>query len=211
MLLSCCHVFHRDCLRSWERHSRSRCCPVCRKEGYQTRAHEAGNDLFLHECVTAIQAAARARSARQKHGAALRARVHAVLPGRRRDFCVARLGTYGDCVERRALAGSSEIDALFQECGAGVTALRAALGHGQQAATDWEEVKARCARRGLSDCPICLVPLGHVGDGGVAEEHCGRMVLLSCSHAFHDRCIAAFEAFSLSSARRWARRWLRCW
>ena len=32
VLLSCGHVFHRACLRSWERHSKSRCCPVCRKQ-----------------------------------------------------------------------------------------------------------------------------------------------------------------------------------
>ena len=30
VLLSCAHVFHRACLGSWERHSKSRCCPVCR-------------------------------------------------------------------------------------------------------------------------------------------------------------------------------------
>eukprot|EP00966_Prymnesium_polylepis_P057128 1323221-Prymnesium_polylepis.1 len=27
VLLSCGHVFHRECLTSWERYSRSRCCP----------------------------------------------------------------------------------------------------------------------------------------------------------------------------------------
>eukprot|EP00962_Isochrysis_galbana_P026567 scaffold8247_cov116-Isochrysis_galbana.AAC.12 len=42
VLLSCSHVFHRDCLRSWERYSRSRCCPVCRKQHYKKRAHTQG-------------------------------------------------------------------------------------------------------------------------------------------------------------------------
>jgi hypothetical protein len=42
VLLSCSHVFHRECLRSWERYSRSRCCPVCRKQHYKKRAHAEG-------------------------------------------------------------------------------------------------------------------------------------------------------------------------
>jgi len=46
VLLSCSHVFHTDCLRSWEQYSRSRCCPVCRKQHYKKRAHFEGGLVF---------------------------------------------------------------------------------------------------------------------------------------------------------------------
>ena len=49
VLLSCAHVFHRACLSSWERHSKSRCCPVCRKLHYQKRACHDGEDLYRQQ------------------------------------------------------------------------------------------------------------------------------------------------------------------
>ena len=49
MLLSCSHTFHRACLGSWERFSKSRCCPVCRKLHYQKRVIDAA--LWVNEPV----------------------------------------------------------------------------------------------------------------------------------------------------------------
>ena len=72
VLLSCGHVFHRACLRSWERHSKSRCCPVCRKLHYRKRAISDGVNLYMDECATRIQAVARGVAARRTTSRALR-------------------------------------------------------------------------------------------------------------------------------------------
>uniref|UniRef100_A0AAV2L4H5 RING-type domain-containing protein n=1 Tax=Knipowitschia caucasica TaxID=637954 RepID=A0AAV2L4H5_KNICA len=56
VLLSCSHIFHRACVQTFEKFSRQKCCPVCRKQSYETRViHDAAN-LFRHQCATRIQA-----------------------------------------------------------------------------------------------------------------------------------------------------------
>eukprot|EP00962_Isochrysis_galbana_P016458 scaffold4716_cov109-Isochrysis_galbana.AAC.16 len=76
---------------------------------------------------------------------------------------------------------------------------------------DWVHVQARAAARGETDCPVCLSPVGGCPPlcqpcddtgGGPAEGRNERLALLSCSHVFHERCVAAFEAFALSPAAR---------
>lgn len=52
MLLSCSHVFHKTCLQAFERFSRRKCCPMCRKERYETRVIHDGAQLFKHKCAT---------------------------------------------------------------------------------------------------------------------------------------------------------------
>jgi hypothetical protein len=37
VLLSCSHVFHERCIKSFERFAREKCCPICRSAAYQKR------------------------------------------------------------------------------------------------------------------------------------------------------------------------------
>ncbi|CAB1349482.1 unnamed protein product, partial [Coregonus sp. 'balchen'] len=55
VLLSCSHVFHRACLQAFERFSGRKCCPMCRKEQYETRLQEL-NDSFVQYCHTDVEA-----------------------------------------------------------------------------------------------------------------------------------------------------------
>ncbi|XP_013931435.1 PREDICTED: RING finger protein 32 isoform X2 [Thamnophis sirtalis] len=56
VLLSCSHVFHRACLKAFERFSAKKSCPMCRKTQYQTRVIHDGARLFKIKCATRIQA-----------------------------------------------------------------------------------------------------------------------------------------------------------
>ncbi|MEW5306773.1 MAG: hypothetical protein WDW36_009213 [Sanguina aurantia] len=56
---------------------------------------------------------------------------------------------------------------------------------------DWPAVVALASGRGDAECPICLGELHRRGSAAIAW--------LSCSHCLHLECIAAFEAFELSS------------
>ena len=42
VLLSCSHVFHTQCLASFERYAQVRCCPLCRCQAYQKKRIEDG-------------------------------------------------------------------------------------------------------------------------------------------------------------------------
>lgn len=52
VLLSCSHVFHKTCLQAFERFSRRKLCPMCRKEQYETRVIHDAAQLFRHKCAT---------------------------------------------------------------------------------------------------------------------------------------------------------------
>lgn len=180
VLLSCGHVFHKACLRSWERHSKSRCCPVCRKLHYRKHAIDDGANLYREECATRIQAAARGVLVRRATDKALRA----LNPERRRRYCERRLCGLTDELLGRLDAERSAVDELFAEIDSSVAASRAVL-HGE--ADDWSAIEHAARSRGLGDCPVCL---NAMGDGEA-------LTLLSCTHVFHARCLASFERFSI--------------
>ncbi|KAM7369827.1 hypothetical protein PAMP_011117 [Pampus punctatissimus] len=65
VLLSCSHVFHRACLQAFERFTGRKCCPMCRREQYETRVIHDAARLFRHQCATRIQACWRGYVARK--------------------------------------------------------------------------------------------------------------------------------------------------
>jgi hypothetical protein len=183
VLLSCGHTFHRTCLRSWERHSKSRCCPVCRKLHYRKRTIDDGANLYREECVVRLQAAARGALARRATAKALR---H-LNPTRRRRYCEQRLGGLADRLIRGLDAEHSAVDDLFAEIDSSVAASRALLGGAD--GDDWVALEALSRARGLGDCPVCLN----------ACTEAEPLALLSCTHVFHSRCLDSFETFSLQT------------
>ena len=59
VLLSCSHVFHRKCVRSFEKFSKQRVCPICRQEEYQKKCILDARERYLERSAVAIQAAFR--------------------------------------------------------------------------------------------------------------------------------------------------------
>ena len=180
VLLSCGHVFHRACLRSWERHSKSKVCPVCRKQHYRKHGIEDGVNIYRDECAVRLQAAWRGAHTRRTTDKALR---HA-NPTRLRRYCERRLGGLTDDLLGRLEAERSAVDELFAEIDSSVAASRVMMG---EQPVDWAH-KAHVARaRGLGDCPVCLT----------AMKEGEPLTLTSCTHVFHERCLASFERFSI--------------
>ncbi|GLI69340.1 hypothetical protein VaNZ11_013926 [Volvox africanus] len=67
VLLSCSHTFHRHCLASFERFSRSKTCPLCRAQQYQKKVIRDGEVIYRTRCATRIQAAWRGFAARRQY------------------------------------------------------------------------------------------------------------------------------------------------
>ncbi|KAJ3396021.1 RING finger protein 32 [Lobulomyces angularis] len=55
VLLSCSHVFHRQCLESFERHVNKKSCPLCRAQGYEKRLIHHGKKSWIENCIVTIQ------------------------------------------------------------------------------------------------------------------------------------------------------------
>ena len=185
VLLSCGHVFHRACLKSWERHAKSRCCPVCRKLHYQKRACHDGANVYRQECATRLQAAWRGLRVRRAWAPALRRANPAAL----RAWGEQKLGSLTDKLVSELDAEHDAVDALFAEIDCSVAASRQVFDLGAGTGTDWVAAEAAARGRGCSECPVCLGALGEKDE----------LSLLSCSHVYHARCLASFERFSLGA------------
>ena len=124
VLLSCGHVFHRDCLLSWERYSRSRVCPVCRKQHYRKRTLHDGANLYKAECATKLQALMRGHCARKTHGAAIRR----LNPARLRQYCEEKLTSLTDRLVDQLDAEHDDLDAFFAQIDSSVAVSRVMMG-----------------------------------------------------------------------------------
>ncbi|XP_008306593.1 RING finger protein 32 [Cynoglossus semilaevis] len=189
VLLSCSHVFHKSCLRSFERISGRKCCPLCRREQYQTRLGQGGARLFR---TPRIQACWRGHVARKSYRH-VRKTVWPKDQGLRRKFFEARLQELNDSLVRHCPTDTetflTDIDRslswsrrVFQQLE------RRNVGEPQD--PDWTRIQNQVIHRGLRDCPICLMPLCS------QDIPSCTAVLLSCSHLFHQLCLEAFESFT---------------
>ncbi|XP_034415483.1 RING finger protein 32 [Cyclopterus lumpus] len=205
VLLSCSHVFHRACLRAFERFSGRRCCPMCRNEPYEARVIYDAARLFRHQCATRIQACWRGYLARKRYRK-LRKSIWPKDKQLRRKYFEAKLQELNDSFVRychtdtetflsdinRSLSSSRRV---FQQLE------RKRVSEPQE--SDWDRIQSQVVQRGVWDCPICLTALCSLslppGGGPSSHQQRRRTALLSCSHLFHQLCLEAFEAFSIQS------------
>ncbi|CAE7503879.1 RNF32 [Symbiodinium pilosum] len=66
VILSCSHVFHGECLRSFERFSGSRYCPLCRCPYFDATIHHSGLMVWRKKCASRIQRAWRGYRSRDQ-------------------------------------------------------------------------------------------------------------------------------------------------
>lgn len=57
VILSCSHVFHVECIQSFERFARVKCCPLCRRQNYDKAIHMGGFKVWRTKCSMRIQKA----------------------------------------------------------------------------------------------------------------------------------------------------------
>uniref|UniRef100_UPI0037E82C13 RING finger protein 32 n=1 Tax=Semicossyphus pulcher TaxID=241346 RepID=UPI0037E82C13 len=204
VLLSCSHVFHRACLQAFERFSGRKCCPMCRKEKYETRVIHDAARLFRHQCATRIQACWRGYVA-QKRYRQLRKTVCPKDKRLRRKFFETKLQELNDSFVRYC---HTDTEAFLSDINRSLSASRRVFQQLERKSVsepredDWDRIQSQVLKRGDRDCPICLTALCSQSvptEAGASNPHRRRAVLLSCSHLIHQRCLEAFEAFEAES------------
>ncbi|XP_077160515.1 RING finger protein 32 [Paroedura picta] len=205
VLLSCSHVFHRACLKAFERFTGKKTCPMCRKIQYQTRVIHDGARLFRIKCATRIQACWRGYIVRKWYKG-LRKTVPPKDPKLRKKFFEEKFTEICRCLRN---SYENNVDELFSEIDSTITASQTVFHELDQklgpviTEAEWGKIQMQALRQDIADCPICIMPLSHptgLQDGLPQDSHrsCSRQaVLLSCSHLFHKACLQAFEEFSL--------------
>lgn len=220
VLLSCSHVFHEACLRSFENYQgASRGCPVCRRSSYEKRMSVLGEQLFRRKCAVRIQTAFRASRCRRRY--AHRRRMFFYGPDgrvlgedRRRRYMAQELKSLGTRLIDATATAEDSLDSL--------------LAASDEALAVSQQVFARAAQEPnpppprpplppqsapaaddqvpqLDQAAWVLVEARAHSRGaeecpicfcGLIDAACRPQTLLSCSHVFHTTCITAFERFN---------------
>lgn len=218
VILSCGHVFHRQCLKSFENFVRAnkRSCPICRKANYQKKLCENGAKRYRLQCMITLQSAWRGFLARREYYDARRKlyESNGGNPILRRKFLLRQLEGVSKGLGHVVRARESTIDRLFEEADRSLALSRSVFGQNDGNTTssspvsshntkrslcdfrchgtiNWSVVLETAEKRALdggNDCPICM-------SGVSCGEKCS--VVLSCSHVFHRKCLDAFESFNI--------------
>ena len=116
---------------------------------------------------------------------------------RAHEFFANRVGKATDRLVEAMEVKESAVDALFAELDQSMAMSRSIFGGPNdisKSPSRWDNVREIALKRGTEECPICMCNFSTQ-----AHDKKGRKrakVLLSCSHVFHEKCIATFESFN---------------
>ncbi|KAM3138084.1 hypothetical protein pb186bvf_009757 [Paramecium bursaria] len=55
IILNCSHIYHKQCLESFEKISKQKQCPICRKQDYEKKKYLLANEQFKLQSIIKIQ------------------------------------------------------------------------------------------------------------------------------------------------------------
>lgn len=192
VILSCSHMFHKECLASFERFLRTsqRTCPLCRKSHYQKKLTTKGAQSHRKRCIIVLQSLIRGFLARRLYRQAL---LDFYKSGRgdtdrRHLYFADRISTVSDRLLCAVAAKNDSIDSLLAEFDRTMDHSRQVFSgtYDEEKISPWRTIYRKAMARDESECPICINPIGEK-----------EQALLSCSHLFHIDCLHAFEEFNI--------------
>lgn len=215
MILSCSHVFHKTCFESFEKHTRVKACPICRKQNYDKRKTNYGSITYITKCVIKIQKLWRGYSGR-KFFFEIHCKNPEYLPRiikLKKRLISYRLMKVGRKVDRTMKMKTKATEDFIQKMeeniknnNENIEKQIANIYHyneenklqvrdllpqkksPQIIGKKWHEIKEKSLKLCGNECTICLSTL-------FPNKN---LYLLSCSHIFHTQCIESLERYSLT-------------
>lgn len=131
VILSCSHVFHHECLRSFEQFSGARRCPLCRCPSYDATVHFGGFKVWRNKSASRIQRAWRGHRERMLVFQRLtQPDVRAENPALHRRYCGRALKAVGGKLERACEEREDALDRFLEELDGSVARCSAQLREG---------------------------------------------------------------------------------
>lgn len=116
VILSCSHVFHGECLRSFERFAGKRHCPLCRCPYFDATIHHSGLMVWRKKCASRIQRAWRGYTSRKELFNELRdPNIRKEAPALHRRCCGKVLQALGGKLEKACEDHEDALERFLQE------------------------------------------------------------------------------------------------
>ncbi|KAL5256650.1 hypothetical protein ACHWQZ_G011788 [Mnemiopsis leidyi] len=196
VLLSCSHVFHKACLKAFERYSGRKTCPMCRRDQYETRVIHEGAKRHRDNSATRIQAVWRGYKVRKWYKD-YTSRNPPKDPALRTKYFEKKLqgltGRMVDMVESSRANTERLCNDIDVELARSRRVMQTAnlLTSGRLSAEKWRSIEEKVVSRGDTECPICI---------GSLRNRRRPTTILSCSHLYHRTCIDMFENLAAGTA-----------
>ena len=188
VLLSCSHVFHRQCIFSFEKFSRKKQCPLCRCVNYEKRVIYEGEKITSSKAALKIQSAWRGYQVRKTVKAATKNRPpnHPLL---KRKFYLNKFFELTKDMQTVFDEHDTYVTNLLNDLDISLTKSKSTMDRLEKSSLlddGWGKVQEKAITMEITDCPICLGSMNTIPK---------KIVLLSCSHVYHLECFNSYENF----------------
>ena len=189
VLLSCSHTFHLKCIHSFEKYSGKKSCPLCRYKSYKCRLIFDGAHVVSNRAAIIIQSKWRSFFARKLYLTRTKdcIPIHPLL---KRRYFKCKFLTLADKLANNYDIHNADVDKLIEETNRNIAISKSLMKaiDVDKIGEKWNKIQTQALNRDCLDCPICL------------SKFCKtkKMVILTCSHIFHENCLLSFEEYSTS-------------
>jgi len=206
IILSCSHIFHKICIKNFEKFTNNKKCPICRSHNYESKEYYKDKEHFIKQNIILIQKNYRGYSFRFK---LYKSTFKNQMPWNKHlrsiysHWKIKDL-TYNMCklMEDQVKQSHTVITNLVKE----VKEISMKNKQSRQELiklnkfdemqlnenfSDWSKIFNEMKKRKNENCAICLGSLNHKVN-----------YLLNCSHCFHKNCLDSFERYDTYYERR---------
>ena len=188
VLLSCSHVFHRQCIFSFEKFSRKKQCPLCRCVNYEKRVIYEGEKITSSKAALKIQSAWRGYQVRKTVKAVTKNRPpnHPLL---KKKFYLNKFFELTKDMQTVFDEHDTYVTNLLNDLDISLAKSKSTMDRLEKSSLlddGWGKVQEKAITMEITDCPICLGSMNTIPK---------KTVLLSCSHVYHLECFNSYENF----------------
>ena len=192
LILSCSHVFHKICLKNFERFSQVTKCPLCRCERYECKTYTKDKEYFVKKSVDIIQRNLRGYLTRYKLYKKIFKNNMPKSKGLRNLYSYWKMRDLTDKMMKEIERQNKINQELFNDVLKEHEELirmenkekELEEKNKKKEEKNWKNIVNKMEQREQHVCAICL-----------CEFKNKSLYVLDCTHCFHKNCLDSFERF----------------